>query len=381
MMTEPGMTFVQTVPFLDLVSQQAEVAAEVLPRWQEIFASAQFIGGPEVTAFEKEYAAYIGVAHCVGVANGTDALELAYRAIGISAGDEVIMPVNTFVATAEAVTRIGAVPVFVDCDEHFLIDVGAVEGAITARTRAIVPVHLYGQTADIPALLPIADRHGLVIVEDAAQAQGARSPLGRAGGLGHVSATSFYPGKNLGAAGDAGGVLTDDPNIAAFVRNYAAHGSSVKYVHDRAGVNSRLDAVHAVVLRAKLRRLDEWNERRRVAAARYDRLLAAVPGVRRPLVRPDNEDVWHLYVVQVEERARVMAELEAAGVHASIHYPDPLHLTAAYAHLGYARGQFPVAEAASERILSLPMFPHLRPEQQEQVVGALAAAVGRGRAQ
>lgn len=360
------------VPFLNLVAQQAEIADEVLPTWQAQFTAAAFVGGAEVTAFEREYAAYIGVDHCVGVANGTDAVELALRAVGIGPGDEVIIPVNTFIATAEAATRIGAIPVFVDVDEEFLlIDPAAVEAAITPRTRAIVPVHLYGQTAPVEELLSLAHRHGVVIVEDAAQSQGATSTLGRAGALGRVAATSFYPGKNLGAAGDAGAVLTDDPAVAEFVRNFGAHGSSVKYVHDRAGVNSRLDAVQATVLRAKLRRLDRWNSARRGAAARYAEMLTDVPGVRVPATRPGNEDVWHLYVVQVAERDRVLAELGDAGVGAAIHYPTPLHLTAAYAGLGYQEGQFPVAEAAAQRILSLPMYPHLTIQQQRFVVDSL----------
>jgi len=364
------------VPFLDLAAQQREVAAEILPVWQAQLESASFIGGPEVAAFEQEYAEYIGVDHVVGVSNGTDALELAFRAVGVEAGDEVIMPANTFIATAEAVSRIGAVPVFVDVDaDHLLIDPDAVDAAVTSRTRAIAPVHLYGQTAPVERILPIAEKHGLVVVEDAAQSQGASSSAGRAGALGRVAATSFYPGKNLGAAGDAGAVMTDDPEIAAVIRNLAAHGSSVKYIHDRIGMNARLDAVQATVLRAKLRRLDSWNAARRAAADRYAEMLAGVEGVRVPLVREGNEDVWHLYVVQVDERDRVLAETNAAGVGTAIHYPTPVHLTQAYAGLGYRQGQFPVAEAAADRILSLPMFPHLTAEQQERVVVALRASV------
>jgi len=367
----------EKIPFLDIASQQAEIAAEVLPVWKTQFVSAGFIGGPEVTAFEEEYAEYIGVRNVVGVSNGTDALELAFRAVGVGAGDEVIMPANTFIATAEAASRIGAVPVFVEVDpDHLLIDPEAVEAAITPRTRVIAPVHLYGQTAPVERILPIADAHGIVVVEDAAQSQGASSVAGRAGALGRVAGTSFYPGKNLGAAGDAGAVLTNDAQIAGFVRNIAAHGSSVKYVHDRVGMNTRLDAVQAAVLRAKLRRLDAWNAARRAAADRYRHLLADVEGVRTPPVRPGNEDVWHLYVIQVDERERVMADLAAAGVGVAIHYPTPVHLTAAYAGLGYRRGQFPVAEVAADRIISLPMFPHLTAGQQEHVAEHLRRAVG-----
>ena len=364
------------VPFIDLKAQQAEIMEEVGPEVLSILADAAFIGGPHVDAFEREYAEYVGSRHCVGVGNGTDALELALRATGVSRGDEVIIPVNTFIATAEAASRIGAVPVFVDVDpDYLLIDPAAVEAAVTPRTRAIVPVHLYGQTAPMEILTPIAERHGVVIVEDAAQSQGSSSCAGRAGALGHVGATSFYPGKNLGAAGDAGAVLTDDPAIADFVRNLGTHGSSVKYVHDRVGMNSRLDAVQALVLRAKLRHLDGWNAARRAAAARYAEMLADVPDVRVPSIRPGNEDVWHLYVVQVDERDRVLAELAARGIGAAIHYPTSLHLTAAYAHLGYRQGEFPVAEAAAGRILSLPIFPHLTADQQQVVSDSLRAAV------
>ena len=367
-----------SVPFLDLAAQSAEVADEVLPVWKRLFDTAGFIGGSEIDAFEHEYAEYIGVEHVVGVSNGTDALELAYRAVGVGPGDEVIMPANTFIATAEAVSRIGAVPVFVDVDEEqLLIDPDAIEAAITGRTRVIAPVHLFGQTAPVERIVPIADKHGLVVVEDAAQSQGASSSAGRAGALARVAATSFYPGKNLGAAGDAGAVMTDDADIAAFIRNVAAHGSSVKYVHDHIGMNARLDAIQAPVLRAKLRRLEVWNAARRAAADRYATLLADIEGVRLPTVRQGNTDVWHLYVVRVDDRDRVMAELGAAGIGAGIHYPTPVHLTEAYAGLGYQRGQFPVAEAAADRILSLPMFPHLTEDQQERVADALRSSVAR----
>lgn len=368
------------VPFLDLAAQQAEILDEVLPVWQRQLSGAGFIGGPEVDAFEREYAEYIGVRHVIGVSNGTDALELAYRAAGVRAGDEVIMPANTFIATAEAASRIGAVPVFVDVDEtHLLMDPDAVAAAITPRTTAIVPVHLFGQTAPVTPLAALADRHGIAIIEDAAQAQGASSTAGRAGALGRLAATSFYPGKNLGAAGDAGAVMTDDADAAALIRNLAAHGSSVKYLHDHVGMNARLDAVQASVLRAKLRRLDRWNAARRAAAARYARLLADIEGVRLPVPVPGNVDVWHLYVVRIDERDRVIAELSAAGIGVGIHYPTVVPLAEAYAGLGHRPGEFPVAEAAAAQILSLPMFPHLTPIQQEGVADALRSAVGSSR--
>ncbi|WP_448258188.1 DegT/DnrJ/EryC1/StrS family aminotransferase [Microbacterium aurum] len=365
------------VQFLDLLAQQLEVAAEVLPVWERQLREAAFVGGAEVTAFEREYAEYVGVAHVIGVSNGTDALELAYRAAGVERGDEIIMPANTFIATAEAASRMGAVPVFVDVDdEYLLIDPAAVEAAITSRTRLIVPVHLFGQTAPMEHIRPIADKHGLTVVEDAAQSQGAAGRAGRAGALGAFAATSFYPGKNLGAAGDAGAVMTDDADAAALIRNLASHGSSVKYVHDHIGMNARLDAVQATVLRAKLRRLDSWNAARRAAADRYAQLLSGIEGLRLPRVRPGNSDVWHLYVVRVAEREAVVASTSRAGVGTGIHYPTIVPLTEAYAPLGHRAGQFPVAEAAASRILSLPMSPHLTADQQEIVAAALRSAIG-----
>ena len=364
------------IPLVDLRSQQAEIADEVRVALDEVFANTAFVGGPAVARFEEEYAAFSEIAHCVGVANGTDALELALRGAGISAGDEVIVPANTFIATAEAVSRIGAVVVPVDVDEeHLLIDPERVAEAITPRTRAIMPVHLFGQFAPIEQLLPLVDGTDIVIIEDAAQSQGARRHDAPVASSTIAAATSFYPGKNLGAAGDAGAVTTNDPELADLVRVLAAHGSPAKYVHDVIGMNSRLDAVQAVVLRAKLARLEKWNQLRREAAQRYEELLAGLSGVRTPQAAEGNDDVWHLYVVRVEERDRVLAELNAAGVGAGIHYPTPVHLTRAYAGLGLGEGTYPVAESAADRILSLPMFPHLSLDQQEHVVATLTAAV------
>ncbi|MGZ4452316.1 MAG: DegT/DnrJ/EryC1/StrS family aminotransferase [Nocardioides sp.] len=367
------------VPFLDLAAQHAEIADEVRQGLEEVFERTAFVSGPQVTAFEEEYAAFIGVSDCVGVANGTDALELALRAVGVRPGGEVILPANTFIATAEAVSAIGAVPVPVDVrDLDLLIDPAAVERAITERTQAIVPVHLFGQTAPIEELAPLARAVGVPIVEDAAQAQGARRHGRSAGSLGTVAATSFYPGKNLGAAGDAGAVLTDDPRLAVRVRVLAAHGSPTKYVHDVVGRNSRLDTLQAVYLRAKLGRLEKWNELRRQVADRYAQLLADVPGVLAPHTIPVNEDVWHLYVVRLRDRDRVAAALGDAGIGTGVHYPTPVHLTGAYAHLGLGPGTCPVAERAAGEILSLPMHPHLRAEEQEYVVDQLRRIVTDG---
>lgn len=368
-----------TIPLVDLAAQHAEIADEVRPALERVFATTAFVGGPEVAAFEREYAEYVGAAHCVGVANGTDALELALRAVGVGAGDEVVLPANTFIATAEAVSQVGATPVLVDVDEeHLLIDPVQVERAITDRTRAVLPVHLFGQTACVERLQAVADAAGVVLIEDAAQAQGARRWGRGAGSLGLLAATSFYPGKNLGAAGDAGAVTTDDPELAERVRVIAAHGSPSKYVHDVVGRNSRLDAVQAVYLRAKLARLEKWNQLRREAAGAYDELLAPLDGVRRPRSAAGNDDVWHLYVVRLAERDRVLDALAAEGIGAGIHYPTPVHLTRAYAHLGLGEGSFPVAEQAARRILSLPMYPHLGVEQQERVADALARALAVG---
>ena len=365
-----------SIPLVDLRAQHDEVADEVRARLDDVFATTSFVGGPDVGAFEREYADHVGAAHCVGAANGTDALELALRAVGVRPGGEVVLPANTFIATAEAVSRIGAVPVLVDVDpDSLLIDPALVERAIGERTQAVVPVHLFGQVAPVEAITDLCAPRGIPVVEDAAQAQGARRHGRPAGSLAAAAATSFYPGKNLGAAGDAGAVTTDDPEVADRVRLLGAHGSRTKYVHDVIGMNSRLDTVQAVYLRAKLARLERWNQLRREAADRYADLLAGVDGVRVPRSLPGNLDVWHLYVVRVGDRDRVLAGLGEAGIGAGIHYPVPLHLTGAYAGLGLGPGTFPVAEEAAGEILSLPMHPHLTADQQGRVAAALASLV------
>jgi dTDP-4-amino-4,6-dideoxygalactose transaminase len=363
-----------SIPLVDLGAQHAQVAEEVAAGWAEVLARTAFVGGPQIAEFEAAYAQYVGVRHCVGVANGTDAIELALRALGIGPGDECVLPANTFIATAEAVARTGATPVLADCHpDTALLDVTAAAAAVTGRTRAVLPVHLYGQAADVAGLRARIPS-GVAIVEDAAQAQGAQRDGRPAGSLGDIAATSFYPGKNLGAYGDAGAVLTDDADLAAQVRLLGAHGSPRKYEHPTLGFNSRLDTLQAVVLLAKLRRLEAWNEDRRAAAARYDTLIADLPGVVGPVVDRGNLPVWHLYVVQVPDRDRVLSDLHAAGIGAGIHYPTPVHLTGAFSDLGKA-GDFPVAEALSERILSLPLYPEITAEQQQRVVRVLAESV------
>jgi dTDP-4-amino-4,6-dideoxygalactose transaminase len=368
---------VTSIPLVDLAAQHGAVAEEIAEGWREVLARTSFIAGPQVAAFEAEYAAFTGTRHCVGVANGTDAIEIALRAVGAGPGDECILPANTFIATAEAVVRAGVRPVLVDCadDGTYLIDADAVEAALTSRTRAIIPVHLYGQAAPVERLLPLADSAGAWVVEDAAQSQGARRGNTSAGALGHVAATSFYPGKNLGAYGDAGAVLTSSSDLAARMRMIADHGARHKYEHDVLGFNSRLDTLQAVVLSAKLRRLAGWNAARRAAAGRYDALLSGVAEVIGPRVLDGNEHVWHLYVIRVPDRDKVIKELHAAGIGAGIHYPIPIHLSSAFSGLGYKEGAFPVAERAAREILSLPLFPEITPAQQERVVSVLTAAL------
>ncbi|MGE5286760.1 MAG: DegT/DnrJ/EryC1/StrS family aminotransferase [Micromonosporaceae bacterium] len=353
------------------------MAEEVAEGWQQVLARTAFIGGPQVAAFEREYAEFISVPHCVAVANGTDAIEIVLRALGIGPGDECILPANTFIATAEAVSRAGATPVLVDCadDGTYLIDTDAVEAAVTPRTAAIVPVHLYGQAAPVERLLPLARKTGIRLVEDAAQSHGARRNGTSAGALGDAAATSFYPGKNLGAYGDAGAAMTNSAETAERMRVIRDHGSPRKYEHEVIGVNSRLDTLQAVVLSAKLRRLAVWNAARRAAAARYDELLSGCDDIVRPRTLDGNEHVWHLYTVRVPQRDRVLKELHAAGIGAGIHYPVPIHLTTAFAGLGYAEGAFPVAERTARDLLSLPLFPEITAAQQERVVSVLVSAL------
>lgn len=364
----------QPVPLVDLRAQMAEVKDAVGADILQALETAGFIGGPQVSAFEAEYADYVGVKHCVGVGNGTDAVEFALRALGVDRDDEVIVPANTFIATAEAVRRAGATPVFVDVDdESLLVSPLEVSKALTRRTKAIVPVHLYGRLADVEAIAHVAP--GIPVVEDAAQSQGARRDGRVSGSFGRVAATSFYPGKNLGAAGDAGAVTTDDDEMARRLRSLTNHGSAKKYAHDELGFNSRLDAVQAIALRHKLRRLDAWNAARRSIAERYHEMLSGVEDVRLPETGVGDAHVWHLYVVRVPHRDTVLERLNAAGIGAALHYPVPVHLTAPFAACADGPGSFPVAEQAAGEILSLPMYPHLTPAQQEQVVDALVAAL------
>jgi dTDP-4-amino-4,6-dideoxygalactose transaminase len=368
------------IPPVDLRAQHRAIAEEVAAGFAAVLDKTAFILGPAVKDFETAYAAFVGARHCIGVANGTDALELALRAAGADAESEVLLPANTFIATALAVVRAGARPVLVDCDpDDHLLDVAQAAARTTARTRFIIPVHLYGQMVAVEKVEALARDRGLTIIEDAAQAQGARRNGRAAGTIGLASGTSFYPGKNLGAYGDAGAVTTDDDGIAAKIRALRNYGSEVKYHHPELGFNSRLDTLQAVVLAAKLKRLAAWNEARRAAARRYDELLAGHPdlaAVTPPRTLAGNEHVFHLYVVRVPGRDEVVKKLNADGVGAQIHYPVPIHLQGAFRHLGLGAGSFPVAEKAAREILSLPMYPEITAEQQGRVVASLRRALG-----
>lgn len=361
------------VPLVDLARQHEEIETEILRGFADVIGQTAFIHGPDVEAFEDEFAKFCGVGHCVGVGNGTDALELALRALKVGPGDEVIVPANSFIASALAVIRAGAKPVLVDCDpDTFLIDVDAVETAMNSRVKAVMPVHLYGQMAPIDRLRTVVG--DIFVIEDAAQSQGATRHGRKAGSLGLIAGTSFYPGKNIGAYGDAGAVLTDDAELALEVRKLGNWGSDQKYHHSSVGFNSRLDTIQAVILRAKLSRLAGWNDQRGVAAARYQELLADIGPVNSPVTLEGNGHVWHLYVVRVPHRDDVLASLQSDGVGAGVHYPIPMHLQGALRSLGYQSGDFPVAERLAGEIISLPIFPGITSDEQEYVASRLAAA-------
>jgi dTDP-4-amino-4,6-dideoxygalactose transaminase len=378
MTTAPTRT--RPVPFVDLPAQLGGIAGDVDAAVRRVIDRADFILGEQVTLFEEEFAAYCGTAHAIGVDTGTSALELILRALGIGPGDEVVTVSNSFVATALAISYTGATPVLVDADERTsTMTAEAVAAVLTPRTRAVLPVHLYGQPADMDPILDLARRHGLAVVEDACQAHGARYKGRRAGSLGTAAAFSFYPSKNLGALGDGGAVVTSDAALAAEVRRLRAYGGVVKNQSITVGYNKRLDELQAAVLRVKLRHLDDWNAARAEHARSYDRQLGEVEGVRLPLVRPDADSVWHLYVVNVDRRDAVQRRLTSEGISTGVHYPIPIHRQPAYADLRYAPGSLPVSEAHSATCLSLPMYAELTPSMTEQVAEALRDAVAAER--
>lgn len=358
------------IAMVDLAAAYAELREEVDDAIGRVTASGWYIGGPEVARFEEDWASYCGAGHCVGTANGLDSLTLSLRAFGVGPGDEVVLASNSYVATVLAVSAVGADPIFVEPDEAtFNLDPERIEAAVSERTKVLLPTHLYGQPADLDPMLAIARRHNLFIIEDAAQAHGARYKGRRIGAHGHAVAWSFYPTKNLGAFGDAGAVTTNDPEVARNIRMIGNYGSTERYVNEVKGVNSRLDPVQAAILGVKLRHLDDWNERRRSVAQTYAEGLAGT-GLILPSVPDWAEPVWHLYVVQSELRDRLADHLAAEDVQSLIHYPIPPHRQRAYADLLLPEGSFPIAERLANRVLSLPIGPHLN-ELAERVVGAV----------
>jgi len=364
------------VPFLDLAAQHAPLRREFDHAIAEVIDSGAFAGGPFVAEFERDFATYCGAEQAIGVGNGTDALWLALLACGIGSGDEVITVPSTFMATAEAITYCGARPVFVDIDPStYTMDVEQIEAAITPRTKAIIPVHLFGQTADMERVLDIGRRSDLVVIEDAAQAHGAEYKGRKAGTLGHAGCFSFYPGKNLGAFGEAGAVITNDPEIAARLRTLRDHGQTKKYHHSLVGWNCRMDGIQAAVLRIKLRYLDRANERRRQHAMAYTRAFAGVEGIIPPSEAAYGKHVYHIYAIRVQERDELMRALESQGISCGIHYPVPVHLQPAYQNLGYGSGSFEVSERTSAEFLSLPMFPELTAEQVGYVAHAVKSSI------
>jgi dTDP-4-amino-4,6-dideoxygalactose transaminase len=368
---------VEVIPFVDLKAQYRAIRGEVERAFGEVFEQAAFVDSPFVARFEEAFAGYCDARHAVAVGNGTCALWLALLGLGVGAGDEVITVPNTFVATAEAILLCGAKPVFVDVEEtSYNLDHRLLEAAITSRTKAILPVHLFGQTCDLDPILEVARARGLAVVEDASQAHGALYKGRRAGSLGRAGCFSFYPSKNLGAYGEAGAIVTNDDELAARLRLLRNHGSRTKYSHVAFGWNARMDGLQGAALRVKLDHLESWNEARRRHARAYGERLRDVHDVVLPVEAPYARHVYHLYVVRIPRRDEIRRELEANGISCGVHYPRPLHLQEGYADLGYREGAFPVAEACARTFLSLPMFAELREEQISRVARALQESIG-----
>jgi dTDP-4-amino-4,6-dideoxygalactose transaminase len=391
------------IPFLDLVTLHEELEAELVPVFQKVLRTAGFVGGPMVEEFEREFAAFTGSSHCVGLASGTDAVRFALMAAGVQPGDIVLTVPHTFIATTEGISQAGARPDFVDIEETtYCMDPVKLQEYLEkkcyldretgrpynwesrAPVTAIIPVHIYGQTADMDPLLEIARRYNLIVVEDACQAHGAEyfskkeNRWRKAGTMGHAAAFSFYPGKNLGACGEAGAATTNSESIAKKMRMLREHGQSKKYYHDIEGYNGRLDSLQAGILTVKLRHLAEWTRKRQAAAKRYDEMLSSVEGITAPQQPEWSRAVYHLYVVRVQDRAGLQKHLAEANIDTGIHYPLPLHLQQAYKHFGYKQGDFPVTEKVAAEILSLPMYPQLEAEQQQRVVQKAAEFVAVG---
>ena len=364
------------VPFLDLKSEFAELRDEILPALDRICRESAFVQGPEVEAFEKEFAAFCGTKYCVALSSGTAALHLGLLALGVQPGDEVITTPNTFLATAEAISYCGAQPVLVDIDSATAnIDASLIERAVTRRTRAIIPVHLYGRPADMDSIRSIAARHDLRVLEDAAQAHGARYRSAMVGSLGHAAAFSFYPTKNLGAYGEGGALTTDDDRIAQFAHAARSHGQTARYAHEFVGYNYRMQGFQGAVLRIKLRHLNAWTEKRRAIAREYRRILQNAR-IDLPVDDPRDECVYHQFVIYVNSRCSVIAKLAEKEIETAVHYPTPVHLQPAYASLGDPAGTYPLAERACDRVLSLPLFPGMSEEQVRHVADSVLEIVG-----
>ena len=361
----------ENVPYLDLRAQYLPLRNEVLNALEEVCESTSFAQGPATSKFEGEFAEYCGVDHCVSVNSGTSALHLALRCLDVGPGDEVVTVSMTFIATAWAISYVGATPVFVDIDPvRRTLNPDNLEAAITPRTKAIIPVHLYGMPAEMDRIMAIAERHGLPVIEDAAQAHGAKYQNKRVGKFGQIACFSFYPGKNLGAYGEGGALTTSDASIAHRARSLRDHAQSQRYLHDEIGYNYRMDSFQAAVLGVKLKHLDEWNKARNDCAKLYTEFLKD-SSYKLPARDSDSEGVWHCYVIEVPERDRVRSALQDVGIQSAVHYPVPIHLQKAYAHLGYRAGDLPVTEALCEHCLSLPIYPELSKEKISRVASVL----------
>jgi dTDP-4-amino-4,6-dideoxygalactose transaminase len=370
---------VRNIPPIDLTRQYEVIGEQISAAVQDVLSSGRFIGGPIVQSFEQQLATYMGVRECVSCNSGTDALYLALRALQIGPGDEVITTPFTFIATAEVISAVGATPVFVDIDAHsFNLDVTQLAAAITPKTKGIIPVHLFGQPMNMTAVMDIAQTYKLAVIEDCAQATGAEWAGQKVGSIGHVGCFSFFPTKNLGAYGDGGAVITNDPSIAASIRTLREHGMVSRYYHEETGINSRLDALQAAILQTKLPYLDRWNEARREVAAVYQQLLQPISEIVLPQEQPGSRAVWNQYTIRLTQDSRsssfrdeVRNQLQKLGVSSMVYYPIPLHLQPVYKNLGYQPGQLPVVEQICNEVLALPIFPELTFEEQQQVVYSL----------
>jgi dTDP-4-amino-4,6-dideoxygalactose transaminase len=365
------------IPLVDLKSNYKSIEKEVDAAIKKVMDNTSFINGPAVKEFEGNFSKFINTDYCIGVSSGLEALSISLLCLDIGKGDEVILPANTFIATALAVSSVGAKVILVDCDENDLISIDQVELAITDATKAIMPVHLYGRSVDMNALHKLAKQKGIYILEDAAQAHGSILNGVNAGSSGVAGCFSFYPGKNLGAFGDGGAICTSDENLANRVRSYSNYGSNEKYVHDSLGSNNRLDSIQAAVLGVKLKYLPDWNKKRIAAAKNYEGLLKSLTQIERPILIEDGSHVYHVYAIRIKasERDRVMKKIQAQGVGVSVHYPIPIHLQKAYAHLGLSEGAFPISEKHAKEMISLPIYPEITLEQQKRVVDVLKASL------